>query len=143
MAKREYVLQHSSELNALTTNRFLRTRGLGALRLGGVMGGLPERERWETELNRSYYACGCGAGAKGLILGLIGGAVVAAIPAVRAPLGAWPAAGVGVAITLGGAILGKIAGLMQAQQRLDRTIREIQAAAAPREAKAKEGFLCG
>jgi Flp pilus assembly pilin Flp len=143
MAKREYVLKHSSELNALTTNRFFRTRGLGILRLGGVMDELPERERWETELNRSYYACGCSAGATGLIFGLIAGVVAVAIPAVREPLGTWLAAGLGVTIALCGAIIGKVTGLVQAQGRLNRTIREIQAAAGPREPKMKEGIICG
>lgn len=141
MMKRETVLQHSSELNALTTLPFLRTRGRGTLRLGGVMANLPEREMWERELNRNYYACGCDTGAKGLLIGLGVGLIVAAV-SLRA-MGAWQIAGVVLGAAIAGAILGKIAGLLRAQGRLNRVVREIEAAARPREPQALDPITCG
>jgi hypothetical protein len=143
MAKKEHVLQHSSELNALTTNPFRRTPGLGVLRLGGVMADLPERERWEAELNGHYYACGCDTAAKGLLLGLVAGVGAFVFLFMSDQSHVVSAALVGAAIALAGAIIGKGIGLVRAQRRLSTTAREVQAAASPREPHLKEMIGCG
>ena len=75
MKKREQVFDHPSQLNALSSAPFVRINGLHTLQLGGRISEHFERERWEDELNKYYYACGCNESAQALIIGLIVGSV--------------------------------------------------------------------
>lgn len=139
--RNETILEHSSQLNALHTFPLLRTPGLGVLRLGGEMARHENREKWQRELNRSYHACGCDTGAKGLLIGLLAGLIAAA--AGSAPWFSWQAAGIVFGSALAGAAIGKIIGLARAQIRLGRTIREIAAAVRPREPIVVDDISCG
>jgi len=142
MKRREHVIDHSSQLNALTVVPFLRPRVLGTVRLGGVMAEDPRREAWERDINRNFYACGCDTGAQGLLLGVLAGAAAALIGFRGAP---WTViAGVILAGAIAGAAIGKVLGLVQAQRRLGRVVREVIEYARPKEPQhVEEGALCG
>jgi hypothetical protein len=107
------------------------------------MEGHQDRERWERDLNRFYFACGCSAGAKGLVLGLLAGAVAG----VAAVAGGWSGPAGGVALAGGavvtGALLGKLAGLAQAERQLRATVAAIQASVRDREPGRAEAQHCG
>jgi hypothetical protein len=143
MATPEFLLTHPSQLNALHVFPMRGARARGALRLGGAIAGHPERQRWESLLNRYYYACGCDAGATGVLVGLVAGVAY----------GAWGWAGMGwgagrvVAAVLGGAVvgavLGKLTGLFRAEQRLRRTAGEIQGSWKEPEPKEPDRWICG
>lgn len=139
--RNETLFEHSSQLNALRTFPLLRTPGLGLLRLGGEMARHENGEKWQRELNRSYHACGCDTGAKGLLLGLLAGLIAAA--AGSAPWLSWPAAGLVFGTALAGAAIGKLIGLTRAQLRLTRTVREIAAEVRPREPVVVDDIACG
>ncbi len=139
--KHETVIEHSSQLHSLHVFPPLRAPGLGVLRLGGEMARHESRERWQRELNRSYHACGCDTGAKGLLIGLPAGLVAAALSG--APWLSWRAAGIAVGAMLAGAAIGKIVGLARAQIRLTRTAREIVAEVRKREPAGVDDIGCG
>lgn len=143
MPRKEYLVEHSSQLNGLSTLPLARTPGLGTIRLGGVMARHPERERWERELNRSYHACGCDTGAKGLLLALVPGVAAGASGLSREAYTGLGAAGVGLGFALAGAVLGKLVGLVRAQRRLSRVAAEIQGAVREREPSVVEVWTCG
>lgn len=116
----ERVFLHPSDLTGLSALPFVRLAGVETIKLGGSWSESPERARWEGELNRHYNACGCDAGAAGLVIALL-------------VLGGWtqfsgrPGAGTGVLFVVGGAIAGKMVGRLRVNERLKETIREIQA----------------
>lgn len=139
--RNETVIEHSSQLRALRTFPLLRTPGLGVLRLGGEMARHENREKWQRELNRSYHACGCDTGAKGVLIGLLAGLIAAGLDG--APWLSWQAAGVVFGPALAGALIGKIIGLVRAQFRLTRTVREIAAGVGPLEPIVVDDISCG
>jgi hypothetical protein len=142
MKRREHIIDHSSQLNALTVAPFLRPRGLGTVRLSGVMADDPRREAWERDINRNFYACGCDTGSRGLVIGVFVGGAVALIGFREAP---WSViAGIVAAGAITGAVIGKVIGLVQAQGRLRRVVDEIIEFARPKEPqRIEEGMRCG
>jgi len=139
--RNETVIEHSSQLHTLRIFPPLRTPGLGVLRLGGEMARHENRERWQRELNRSYHACGCDTGGKGLLIGLLAGLIAAGIGSV--PWFSWQVASIVFGSALAGAAIGKIIGLAHAQIRLTRTAREIAAEVRPREPVIVDEISCG
>lgn len=139
--KNETVIEHTSQLNALSTFPLLRQPSLGVLRLGGEMARHEKRETWQRDLNRNYHACGCDTGAKGLLIGFLVGLIFEALSV--APWMSWQSAGIVVGSALAGALIGKIIGLARAQFRLKETIREIVAEIRPREPAVIDGISCG
>lgn len=119
------TLQHPTQLNPLSVWRFLRTRGLGRLALPGSMQS-ESRERWERELNRHYYACGCDTGAKGVVLFTL---ATLARHAWQWHYGHSPALGRAVLVTflaaIAGGLVGKFIGLAIAGRKLDLLKKEI------------------
>lgn len=124
MKNKQHSIDHPSQLNALSVLPLARTRALGTLRLAGDIAEHPKKEEWEADLNKHYYACGCSAGAKGLLLGLLAG-VVYAIFVSKEP-STLAAVGIVLAPAVVGAVLGKVVGLLRASTRLRRTVHEIQ-----------------
>lgn len=133
------LIDHPSQLNALSVLPHARTKGMGALRLGGTLTDHPRRAQWEAELNRHYYACGCNAGGVGLLAGIAAGIALAWL----GPYGAAAGTGLTVTAAIAGALLGKLIGLAAAQQRLRHTVQEIQKEWQPREKPALEPWACG
>ncbi len=125
--KSSELIQHPSELNALTRFPFAPRRTRGKLRLAETFGG-DKRQLLEKQLNRHYFACGCSEGAKGLILGFLLGVVVACYLGLSADWQGYRLSYPLLAGTLLGAVAGKIIGLLRANTRLQRTVREIQGA---------------
>lgn len=141
---REHVFEHPSQLNMLSLFPLGRTTGLGTLRLGGALANDPEASNWESELNRHYYACGCDMGAKGLIVGLIGGVVLSGLGVNQAGLGGGWAITLAIGVAVAGAVAGKLVGLAHAEARLKNTIRAIQAQWPSSEDKTgMSGWTCG
>lgn len=145
MTGKESVFTNPAQFNVLSTLPFTRTSGVGKIQLGGSIAQHPERARWEKELNRHYYACGCDTGAKGLLIGLIVGIIWAVYYYSREDWGIGAVAAVALSITIGGAIIGKVSGLILADRKLKQTVREIQTHWKPEvlaEAE-REDFVCG
>lgn len=124
--RRQNVITHPAELSALSTLPWRRMPGWGRVVVADNT--VPESTRlvWEQQLNRLYFACGCDRAALGLVLGIIGfGAWVALRP------GRWSSFGgrdvvtgvIAVGVVAG---TGKLTGLIRANEKLKRAIRDIQ-----------------
>ncbi len=142
MKKRDSQINHPSELNTLIVSRFLRKRGLGKITLSPTFDH-PEKQQWETNINRYYYACGCASGAKGLmimlVLGLAGSLIAYLLGAVSGrQLIAMP-----IAAAVVGAAIGKIAGLARAHRRLVRVVHTVQAHWKPTDKQERPLVVCG
>jgi hypothetical protein len=118
------TLTHPTQLHRLRVWPFGRTRGLGRLKLPPELSE-SHREQWESDLNRYYYACGCNAGAKGVVLATVAMMIYAGwqwsyghISLGRGGL----LVGVGAIV---GAIIGKLIGLAIADRKLKLLKREI------------------
>jgi len=125
MKNKQFIIKHPSQLNSLSTLPFTRRTGLGKIVLDDSFQHA-NKEQIELDLNKNYYACGCSLGAKSLIIGILIFGVVGIYGFHNYD---WS---VTKSLTLffGGAILmsllGKIMGLLQANGKLEKTIREIQ-----------------
>jgi hypothetical protein len=87
----------------------------------------PLRTKWEQQLNRLYFACGCDNAAIGLTVGIVGYvAWILLRPGGWTSFGAYDAF-VGIGIAAGVAIVGKLSGRVRADHRLKQRVREIQA----------------
>jgi hypothetical protein len=133
---REHLVEDTSQLGRLKVLSWMPAPGQGTIRLGGAMAHMEQREYWESELNRHYFACGCEAGATGVIIGLVLGSAFVVMLFVRGSALAvsWESflAVPGTAIV--GAVGGKLYGLLRAQRRLRGVVRQIQEATRPFEA---------
>jgi hypothetical protein len=109
-------ITHPDELAGLSTLPLRSHRGAGPIEIADETVDQKTRSRWETELNRRYYACGCAEGTIGLLLGLV---VFGVLLAVSVP-GLGAAIGLGVVCVLAGSALGKIVGLARANSELKR-----------------------
>jgi hypothetical protein len=123
---REHIFTHPSQLNGLSTLPFTRTSGLGTLRLGGELAEHPERKKWEAQLNRAYYACGCDTSAALLTIGLLLGSAWSIFAFAQKMMGGWAALGFPLLCAVGGAVVGKLIGLLRANTRLQQIIQDIQ-----------------
>jgi hypothetical protein len=115
----QQVFLNPSELNELSALPFVRPAGVETIKLGGRLSESPERAQWEGELNRHLNACGCDAGAVGLVFGLL-------LWRAWGEFGGNPGAVAGTLFAVAGALAGKMVGRLRAHERLKETIREIQ-----------------
>jgi hypothetical protein len=130
---------HPDALSGLSTLPLQRRRGAGPIAITDEAIEPRQRERWEADLNRHYFACGCPEGAIGMIAGLVAGAVLVAL--------LMPALGVAIGLIFGSAFIGsaagKLAGLVRANARLKGAVavvrREWDAPARVEE----ESYICG
>jgi hypothetical protein len=143
MPSREHLLTDPSQLNALSVLPFTRTSGLGRLRLGGNIAEHPEKKRWESELNKYYYACGCNTSGIGLIIALLVGSAWAAYSYFQGSWGGGFAVEMTLLIAVGGAIIGKLIGWIRANEELRKTVREIQQHWKPEQPQGREQWSCG
>ncbi len=141
----ERVIDHPSQLNALSSLPGFRPIPRGRLRLAGSIFTHPKRVQWEKELNASYGACGCGASAKFMVVAIAIGLFYLAVQAFRAPEAFhWGRAIVWcVGFAIAAAALGKLAGLAGANRRLKTTVREIQRDWKVEPPKPHEISICG
>jgi hypothetical protein len=143
MTIRERVFTHPSQLKMLSVLPFLRTGGMGKLRLGGSIAEHSDIKRWEKELNQYFYACGCDESAKSLIIGLFTGSMWGGYNYFQGTWG-WGATIIApISIAVGGAIIGKFFGLFIANEKLKNTIGEIQEQWQPEDKQDVESWNCG
>lgn len=125
MKKKRFLVYHPSQLNALSVLPWMHRTGLGKILLADTYVN-DNKQQMEMELNKSYHACGCSEGAKALLLGLIAFSIAGTAGYFYASL-TWQQA---ITTVAGGtvlmALLGKFAGLLMANRKLKKTIREIQ-----------------
>lgn len=125
MNNKQFIIQHPSQLNALSTLPFMRRAGLGQIVLAEAFHH-QDKAQMEQNLNKNYYACGCSHGAKALLMGMLvfGGAGLFGFFSND-----WSASK-SLTTFLGGTILasltGKLFGLAAANGKLKKTIKEIQ-----------------
>lgn len=125
MKSKEFIIYHPSQLNSLSTLPFTHHKGRGKIVINDSFKHA-NKEQLEHDLNKNYYACGCNQGAKALLIGLL---VFGLAGLYGFYTYEWS---VTKSLTwcFGGAILmsivGKLIGLVQANGKLKKIIREIQ-----------------
>lgn len=142
MVARTLQINHPSELNSLIGPRLMRKAGRGAIRLSPEFKH-PQKELWEADINRHYYACGCSSSAKGLLVMLALGLIVSvgAYSFDLAPLR--QAIALPIISAVIGAGIGKFSGLARARRRLTRTVHTVQANWKPEDETERPIVICG
>jgi hypothetical protein len=135
-------INHPSELNDLAAYRLFRKPGRGTIRLSPEFKH-PEREQWESNINRYYYACGCSTGAKGLLGMLLLGIGVSIVAYFFDALSLKQLVALPIAAAIAGAVIGKLSGLATARRRLTRVIHTVQANWKPADNVEKPIVICG
>jgi hypothetical protein len=129
MKKPRRIISHPSELDALSVLPILRKPGQRRVTIAEHLIASPQREQLERELNRRLFACGCTAATFGVLLGAAAYAVWAYVAAPDISLVAH--AGRGLAAVVAGAVVGKIAGLFSAENRLKHAVADVRRAIPP------------
>ena len=142
MAQRTFEIKHPSELNSLLSSRLFRTRGRGAIRLSSDLAH-PERERWESDINRFYYACGCDSAAKGLMVMLVAGLALTVAAYSMGAMSFGHAVGFTIGCAVAGAVLGRLYGTSRARRRLTRVVHIVQANWPTKDEHERPLILCG
>ena len=142
MKTRSLQINHPSELNSLITFGLFRKPGRGTIRLSPAFKH-PEKERWEADVNRYYYACGCSTGAKGLLLMLLLGLGASVASYVFDALSLKQMLALPIASAIVGAVIGKLSGLAAARRRLTRVIHTVQASWKPDGKTERPIVICG
>jgi hypothetical protein len=126
MAALVRTVHHPAQLAALSVLPLRQTSPRGAIKLDAPKMGESERAAWEKRLNRAFHACGCGEASLGTLVGLIASGTWVGIRIVNT-------GGTGLGdlfIVLAGVVIGttfgKIAGLVRAEAKLHRLVRELQ-----------------
>lgn len=118
-------ITHPDQLRGLSIS-ILGHREAGPLQIRDEKLDPERRQAWEASLNGAYFACGCPQSASAMMLALLGYLLVLAI--AQPDLGSvWAYVGWGVAVTIAGAVLGKVAGLHAANRRLQALTSSIRA----------------
>ena len=142
MKKRTLQINHPSELNSLTTFRPFRKPGRGTITLSPEFEH-PEKQQWEADINRHYYACGCASGAKGLLAMLLLGVGISIVAYVADVLSLRQLIAIPIVAAIAGAAIGKIAGLARAHSRLVRVVHTVQAHWKPTDKQERPIITCG
>ena len=136
MKNKQYIINHPSQLKALSTLPFTHRAGLGKIIINDSFQH-ENKDQMEYNLNKNYYACGCSQGAKALLIGLL---VFGVVGFYGFNYYDWSVAK-SLTSFFGGAILmsilGKLIGLVQANNKLKETTKEIQSVWKPDWPKAK------
>lgn len=138
---RQRQITHPDQLQGLSIS-ILGHRQAGQLQIEDEKVDPERRKRWEGELNRAYFACGCPQSAAAMLLAFLAYVVIIAI---AQPFGSvWAYVGWGVAVTVAGAVLGKFVGLYAANRRLQEVTDSVRKEwPAPPRAKREETIACG
>ena len=135
----ELRITHPDELLSLSTLPLQRRRGSGRISIADERVERAQRERWEGQLNKLYFACGCPEGAMGMLVGLAAWAVFAAVstPSIGATIG------LALAFALVGSGAGKLIGLVRANNALKRTVTEVRREWDAPVREEKQQLVCG
>jgi uncharacterized membrane protein YeaQ/YmgE (transglycosylase-associated protein family) len=142
MRKRDFQINHPSELNVLIVPRLVRKRGLGKITLSPTFNHA-EKQKWETDINRYYYACGCASGAKGLMFMLVLGLAGSVIAYLLDFLSGRQLIVIPIVAAIVGAVVGKLVGLARARRRLIRVVHTVQAYWKPKDREERPIIICG
>jgi hypothetical protein len=142
-SNKQYVISHPSQLNSLSVLPLAKISGIGVIRLTGTFENHRQRAEFEEKLNKQYRACGCDTSAKTLIVGVVASAAYAAYQIYT---DAWSLAYSAIvvlgvsAVALG---IGKLYGLVKANDRLKETIGALQTIWVPEPGHKEEKASCG
>lgn len=142
MKARTTQINHPSELNGLTALRLFRKRGRGLIRLSAEFDH-PEKEQWQAQINRYYYACGCSTGAKGLMMMLLLGIAYSGMAYLFRYASLRQVIVIPILAAVAGALIGKLIGLTAAHSRLVRVVHTIQAHWKTHDPKEEPLITCG
>src|ERR1044071_4585378 len=142
MTRRSSQINHPSELNSLTTFRLVRRAGRGTITLSPEFEH-PQKQQWEADINRYYYACGCASGASGLLLMLVFGLGVSVMGYLFDALSVRQLIAIPIIAATAGAAIGKVAGLVRAHRRLVRVVHTVQAYWKPKDKQERPMIICG
>lgn len=123
--KKTFVIQHPTQLNALSTLPVLHKTGLGKIVLDETLQH-PDKDKWEREINKRYYTCGCSQGAQALMIGLILFGAGGAIGYFKYELTFSNTLTIFFVGSITMAVLGKFIGLISANKQLRKVIKEVQ-----------------
>jgi hypothetical protein len=142
MEARPQQIDHPDKLARLSSLPLIRRRGGGPVVIVDRAIDEATRERWATQLNRAYLACGCPQAALGMMVTVAVYALTIAI--VRPGLGSvWAYLGLGVLAAIVGSAIGKLIGLRGADKRLGQLVRDIRAQWSAPSREGKEPWSCG
>lgn len=97
--------------------------GIIVLELGSMSD--PEREKWQSKLQRYYFACGCKEGAAVSILFFILFWIYYVFVKSISIILSWEAWLLSVAALIAGAVIGKVLGLVYAKYKLKLSIKKL------------------
>jgi hypothetical protein len=120
------VIRHPSELDALSVLPIKRMPGQRRVAIAEHLIASPQREEFESELNRRLFACGCEAATAGVLLAAAAYAVWAFV--TISDVGILGHIGRGLLAAIVGGFIGKLAGLVAAENRLKQTISDVRRA---------------
>jgi hypothetical protein len=124
--KRQQIINHPSQLSALSVLPVVRTPGAGRIVIADAKVDDNQRLAWERKLNHLYFACGCVYAAVGLTVAVLGYATWLVVrPGHWSDL-AWRDLWIGLATIAAAAGIGKTIGLLRANRRLKQAVGEIQ-----------------
>jgi multisubunit Na+/H+ antiporter MnhG subunit len=121
------ILNHPSQLRPLSVWRFKRTRGLGRFKFPETFQH-KERDLWESDLNRYYYACGCDTGAKGVVIFTFAASALCVWRWSHAQSTLLQATILLIVAAVAGGLIGKLIGLAIAGRKLELLKRDVIAA---------------
>lgn len=142
MRKHSFQVNHPSELNSLIVPRVVRKRGLGKIILSPRFDH-PEKQKWETDINRYFYACGCASGAKGLMFMLVLGVIGSLTAYLFGSVSGKQLIAIPIVAAIIGAVVGKFVGLARARRRLIRVVHTVQAHWNPKDREERPMIACG
>jgi hypothetical protein len=145
MNQRPIVIDHPSQLNALSTLPLLRSIQRGPVRLAGDLKNHPQREEWEKDINRLLRTCGCSSAANGLLLGIVVATMIIAYQMIADSDGTTLTIVVVTVATLaiGFAVAGKLTGLAAANRKLRALVSIIQSNWKVENLPGNAGLFCG
>jgi hypothetical protein len=85
-----------------------------------------ESVHWESAINQRLSACGCKEGAMSMVAFVAAYVAYLLISDSRVALSGWQEAAVGFGIACGGAVFGKLIGLLRARWLLRRSVHELR-----------------
>ena len=132
MSREVQSIRHPSQLESLTVWRLKPPRDPPGIHVEAE-GPSPERVRsWNRQLTALQAACGCEEGGFGLLAGLLGYLAFLFLRPGGWDHPGWREFWIGMAVITVTTSLGKLVGLLSAQRKLDRLLREIRSEWKPR-----------
>ncbi len=145
MSHNPTVIDHPSQLNALSTLPLFRPLNRSPIQLAGGLEKHPKRDAWEKDINQLMRSCGCGTAANGLLLGIIAAALTISYQLIAGDEGVSLLRSIALVagLAIAGAIAGKLTGLAAANRKLKGLIATIQDDWKVESLPGAGGIVCG